>query len=46
MEHDETVIATTPLIDTAEGQRLWAERLAPMFRASVDETVSEEMTDG
>ena len=34
------------LIDTAEGQRLWAERLAPMVRASVDETVNEEMTNG
>jgi predicted N-formylglutamate amidohydrolase len=34
------------LIDTAEGQRLWAKRLAPMLRASVDETVSEEVGDG
>jgi len=34
------------LIDTVDGQRLWAERLAPMLRASVDETVSKEMADG
>ncbi len=34
------------LIDTDAGQRLWAERLAPMLRASVDETVDEGISHG
>jgi predicted N-formylglutamate amidohydrolase len=34
------------LIDTPDGQRAWAARLAPMVRASVEETVNEEMRHG